>query len=158
MAVARPRSEQPGKKHRSPTSERDVMCQRENDFRALEDGTQFPCRNTVRRLGEVLGDEEIMTTMDDVATALQNAEQYLYSNDYVYSQPGRAEVGTCLDLWQKLSVNTQRSLNVAHQAHVCWRSLAKLPESTVVALRPVTVEWIQCRKAAVQLDRSITTT
>mmetsp|Transcript_27748 Transcript_27748/g.50702 ORF Transcript_27748/g.50702 Transcript_27748/m.50702 type:complete len:188 (+) Transcript_27748:59-622(+) len=45
-------------------------------------------RNTVRRLGEVLGDEEIMTTMDDVATALQNAEQYLYSNDYVYTQPG----------------------------------------------------------------------
>jgi len=45
-------------------------------------------RNTVRQLGESLADEEILNLFDEITTDMQNVDEYLYANAFVYTQPG----------------------------------------------------------------------
>mmetsp|Transcript_15043 Transcript_15043/g.34260 ORF Transcript_15043/g.34260 Transcript_15043/m.34260 type:complete len:199 (-) Transcript_15043:91-687(-) len=45
-------------------------------------------KNTVRKLGEVLGDEEIVGAYEEIAGAMQSVDEYMYTNAFVYNQPG----------------------------------------------------------------------
>mmetsp|Transcript_42037 Transcript_42037/g.76315 ORF Transcript_42037/g.76315 Transcript_42037/m.76315 type:complete len:203 (+) Transcript_42037:41-649(+) len=45
-------------------------------------------KNTVRKLGEVLADEEILAAFEEITSGMQSVDEYMYTNAFVYTQPG----------------------------------------------------------------------
>ena len=49
-------------------------------------------KNPLKRLADIKDDVELFEVVDDIAAALQLADQYLYSNTFIYTQPGNGKV------------------------------------------------------------------
>ena len=49
-------------------------------------------KNPLRKLADLRDDVELLEQVDEVAAALQLADQYLYSNTFIYTQPGNGKV------------------------------------------------------------------
>jgi len=49
-------------------------------------------KNTIRKLADLRDDVELFEAADDVASALQLADQYTYDNNFIYYQPGNGKV------------------------------------------------------------------
>ena len=49
-------------------------------------------KNTIRKLADLRDDVELFELADDVAGALQLADQYTYDNNFIYFQPGNGKV------------------------------------------------------------------
>lgn len=49
-------------------------------------------KNTLRKLADLRDDVELFELADDVAGALQLADQYTYDNNFIYYQPGNGKV------------------------------------------------------------------
>eukprot|EP00913_Durusdinium_trenchii_P033272 g31148.t1 len=49
-------------------------------------------KNTLKKLGDNLGEVQVLELMDDIASALQTTDEITYSNVYVYGQPGEGKV------------------------------------------------------------------
>ena len=49
-------------------------------------------KNPIRKLAELRDDIDLLETTDEIAAALQLADQYLYSNTFIYTQPGNGKV------------------------------------------------------------------
>ena len=49
-------------------------------------------KNPLRKLADLKDDVELFETVDDIAQALQLADQYCYSNTFIYTQPGNGKV------------------------------------------------------------------
>lgn len=49
-------------------------------------------KNTLRKLADLRDDVELFELADDVAGALQLADQYTYDNNFIYFQPGNGKV------------------------------------------------------------------
>mmetsp|Transcript_105782 Transcript_105782/g.252319 ORF Transcript_105782/g.252319 Transcript_105782/m.252319 type:complete len:176 (+) Transcript_105782:72-599(+) len=49
-------------------------------------------KNPLKKLGDNLGDVQVLEAMDDISSALQTADEIAYSNVYVYGQPGEGKV------------------------------------------------------------------
>eukprot|EP00435_Cladocopium_sp_Y103_P037878 s2360_g10.t1 len=49
-------------------------------------------KNTLKKLGDSLGEVEVLERMDEIASALQTTDEISYSNVYVYGQPGEGKV------------------------------------------------------------------
>lgn len=49
-------------------------------------------KNGIRKLAELRDDVELFELADDVASALQLADQYTYDNNFIYYQPGNGKV------------------------------------------------------------------
>jgi len=49
-------------------------------------------KNPLRKLADLRDDVELFEVADEVAAALQLADQYCYSNTFIYTQPGNGKV------------------------------------------------------------------
>jgi len=49
-------------------------------------------KNTLKKLGDNLGEVQVLEAMDEIASALQTTDEISYSNVYVYGQPGEGKV------------------------------------------------------------------
>ena len=49
-------------------------------------------KNPFRKLADLRDDVELFETVDEIAAALQLADQYLYSNTFIYTQPGNGKL------------------------------------------------------------------
>lgn len=49
-------------------------------------------KNTLKKLGDNLGEIQVLELMDEIASDLQVADEISYSNNYVYGQPGEGKV------------------------------------------------------------------
>eukprot|EP00439_Symbiodinium_sp_Y106_P080458 s660_g19.t1 len=49
-------------------------------------------KNTLKKLGDSLGEIQVLELMDEIASDLQVADEISYSNNYVYGQPGEGKV------------------------------------------------------------------
>merc|ERR1719440_645400 len=49
-------------------------------------------KNTLRKLADLRDDVELFELADDVASALQLADQFTYDNNFIYFQPGNGKV------------------------------------------------------------------
>ncbi|CAE7502500.1 unnamed protein product [Symbiodinium natans] len=49
-------------------------------------------KNTLKKLGDSLGEIQVLELMDEIASDLQTADEISYSNNYVYGQPGEGKV------------------------------------------------------------------
>lgn len=49
-------------------------------------------KNPLRKLADLRDDVELFEVVDEIAAALQLADQYCYSNTFIYTQPGNGKV------------------------------------------------------------------
>ena len=49
-------------------------------------------KNPLRKLADLRDDIELLETAEEVAAAIQLADQYCYSNTFIYTQPGNGKV------------------------------------------------------------------
>lgn len=53
---------------------------------------QIESKNTIRKLGDMRGDVDMLEAADDVAGALQLCDQFTYDNNFIYFQPGSGKI------------------------------------------------------------------
>ena len=49
-------------------------------------------KNPIKKLADLRDDVELFEVVDEIAAALQLADQYCYSNTFIYTQPGNGKV------------------------------------------------------------------
>jgi len=74
----------------------------------------------IRQLADLRDDVELFELSEEVASALQLADQYTYSNNFIYYQPGNGKVKTIerINLRHLLTLDTYQPSTLTHLRHV----------------------------------------